>query len=373
MLHPKLYRTIRQSLAMALIWLFFGLVYVLLEYGILGRTTLYPTTGNQYDFESSLVFTAGGSFLMGAIQGWIEVTWLRKQFEDKALWIKLLLKGTFYLALIILFIILLAWCVNVRRFDTYPTDPVILQSLWHFYSNFAFWSSVIYVAVALGIALFFSEISQYLGIGVLYNFMLGKYHRPRKERRIFMFLDMRSSTSIAEKIGHQQYFLLLRSYYADMTEAILETSGQIYQYVGDEVVISWPENKGLYRNNCLLCLRGIDDKIASRAGYYQDKFGVVPAFKAGIHLGEVTVGEIGIIKKDIIYTGDVLNTTARIQAKCDEFNAQTLGSEELVNSLSTEGNFSFSRIGSLRLRGKSKAVGLYRIDFIDSKNDLIIK
>ena len=58
----------------------------------------------------------------------------------------------------------------------------------------------------------------------------------------------------------------------------------------------------------------LKNRLKSRTAWYNQKFGVNPDFKAGIHLGEVTTGEIGALKKEIIFTGDVLNTTARIQA-----------------------------------------------------------
>jgi hypothetical protein len=38
------------------------------------------------------------------------------------------------------------------------------------------------------------------------SYLTGFYHKPRQEMRIFMFLDMRSSTAIAERLGHNNYF-----------------------------------------------------------------------------------------------------------------------------------------------------------------------
>ena len=274
-----------------------------------------------------------------------------------------LIKSIFYLTFVIVFFVLLTLIVNAQRYEAGIFDPIVLDSLWKFMQKFAFWSVVLYAGMILDFAIFYSEIEYLGGNGVLYNYVFGKYHRPKQEMRIFMFLDMKSSTTIAENIGHSKYFDLLKTYYADMTDAILETSGEIYQYVGDEIVVTWTKKKGIYANNCIQCFTKISKTIEQKRMEYHKMFGLVPEFKAGYHLGEVTTGEIGIIKKDIIHTGDVLNTTARIQAQCNKYNAKALISGDLLEELQKEDPISFTQIGELTLRGKKKPIKLFSISF----------
>lgn len=362
MLHPRYRRYFRKTISFGIIWLAFGLVYVMLEAGLLGNLTEYPTTGNKYDWQSSLTYTSIGSFLTGLLQGWIEISWFDRRLSRFSFRKKIVLKSIFYLTFIIVFFVLLTLVVNAQRYDTGIFDPIVSDSLWRFMQKFTFWSVVIYAGLILDIAIFYSEMREFMGSnGVLYNYVFGKYHRPRQETRIFMFLDMKSSTTIAEKIGHEKYFDLLKTYYADMTDAILETSGEIYQYVGDEIVVTWTQKKGIYANNCIQCLAKISNSIAQKQEEYQKKFGLVPEFKAGYHIGEVTTGEIGIIKKDIIHTGDVLNTTARIQAECNSYKAKALISGDLLEELQKEDPISFTQIGELTLRGKKKPIQLYNV------------
>lgn len=363
MLHPRHKRFIRQIIPFSIIWLLYALIYSFIEYGILGTLPYYPSTQNQYNFPSNMIFTAVGCVVVGLIQGWIEVAWLRKRFAKRALWVKIVLKTLFYLLFIILFLMLLSTLNSFLNFHEGVWSTVLLEELNRFMGNFAFWSILIYVSVTLGIAIFFFEISEYMGEGVLYNFLFGKYHRPKKEIRVFMFLDMKSSTTIAEHMGHEKYFDLIRTYYADMTDPILETIGEIYQYVGDEIVVSWPIKTGLYRNNCVHCFYKISKVFEKKKEIYEQQFGLVPDFKAGFHIGEVTTGEIGIIKKDIIYTGDVLNTTARIQAKCNGHNAKALISRGLLAQLQQDDSFAFTELGELPLRGKKETVPLYSLEF----------
>jgi len=360
---PKHTRYLRQTLSFGIIWLLFGLVYVFLEYGLLGDSPIYPATGNKYDFKNGLIYTSIGSFIMGLAQGWIEVTWLRKRYQEKSFWKKILIKGTFYLVLLILFLCILTLFTNAIRLDTTIFDPVVFNSLIVFMKEFSFWSIIIYAGVILDIALFYSEITTYLGNEVFYNYSFGKYIKPKQEVRIFMFLDMKSSTTIAEKMGHRKYFDLIKTYYADMTDAILETNGEIFQYVGDEIVVTWPEKKGLFNNNCIVCFHKISEAFENTKSHYIKHFGQVPGFKAGFHIGEVTTGEIGIIKKDIIYTGDALNTTARIQSECNNYGVRALISKDLVIKLNPNPIFSFNKIGKLTLRGKQNAIQLFAINF----------
>lgn len=177
--------------------------------------------------------------------------------------------------------------------------------------------------------------------------------------RIFMFLDITSSTSIAEKLGHVKYFELLNDFFNDLANPIEEHDGEIYQYVGDEVVVSWPLEDGINRANCLNCFFDIVDTIDNLSYRYLDRYELVPSFKAGMHFGKVSTGTIGTLKKEIIYTGDVLNTTSRIEGQCNSHNVNLLLSKDLLSKIPNEDEFEFVEIGEISLRGKSSYVTLF--------------
>jgi adenylate cyclase len=206
--------------------------------------------------------------------------------------------------------------------------------------------------------LFFLQVNDKFGQGVLLKFLMGNYHTPKEEERIFMFADMRSSTTIAEKLGNRAYFNLLYDMFADITSTILDHGGEIYQYVGDEIVISWPLKKGVKNANCLNCYFDIQAKLAGLSDFYLKKYGIRPELKAGLHHGEVMAGEIGIIKKDIIYSGDVLNTTSRIQEQCNTHQVDVLISNETFEILEDTLQFELVPIGHIELRGKQQLVNI---------------
>ena len=49
--------------------------------------------------------------------------------------------------------------------------------------------------------------------------MFGVYHKPREVDRMFMFADMKSSTSVAEKIGNLKFGQLLQDFFSDVSDA----------------------------------------------------------------------------------------------------------------------------------------------------------
>ena len=222
---------------------------------------------------------------------------------------------------------------------------------------------ILYGATIL-ITLFLLQVNDKFGPGILLKFLAGNYHRPKKEERIFMFMDMRSSTTIAEKIGNEKYFNLLKDLFFDITDTILNNEGEIYQYVGDEIVISWSIKKGTRKANCLNCYTQIQEKLADLRPIYEEKYKVMPEFKAGIHFGPVMAGEVGVIKKDIIYSGDVLNTTARIQEQCNQHNVDILISKETFDLISDTDGYKLIPLGSIELRGKKRKIDLNTISTI---------
>ena len=360
-LHPKYHRNVYKILMFGSMWCLFGIVYTVLEKGLLGDINYYPSTGNYYDFGSSIFLVPLGSFIMGCFMGSFEVFFLSKIFNKKSFGQKIFYKTVAYVGSIIFFLFSLTIITDSYRLNVSIFNNEVIQTALIFFFNFAFWSVILYMAVIIGLTLFISEISDNIGQGVLLNFLVGKYHTSLVEDRIFMFLDMKSSTTIAEKLGHIKYYQLLNEYYADLTKAILNTSGEIYQYVGDEVVVTWKVKNGIKNANCLECFFKGKNIFKEKSKSYLKKFNIVPEFKAGFHIGTVTTGEIGIIKKEIIFTGDVLNTTSRIQGKCNDYNVDILLSEVLKNKLTETNNYKFKEIGSSELRGKNEEVKLYAV------------
>ena len=202
-------------------------------------------------------------------------------------------------------------------------------------------------------------VNSLLGGRVLLNFLLGRYYQPIEETRVFMFLDIAGSTAIAEKIGDIKFHQFVNQVFADATDPILETKGEIYKYMGDGIIVTWPLSAGTSEAACLICYLDIVDTLRARQATYAQEFGVVPTVRAGLHAGPVVTGEMGRAKQEIVFLGDTVNTAARLETACAEWDVRVLLSGDLMDRLKVPANVSVKTLGSERLRGKAQPIELF--------------
>jgi len=360
MLSLKNKRIFIRIISFGLLCAYFGFAYVLIVKGILGDLDEYPGSGNPYEFNKAVIITPIGAFIVGLLFGVIEIYFLERLFLKAPLLIKLVAKTTALVFVISLFGYLITLVESSVFMDVAFWKPEVLKTGEAFLEHFLF-ASIIYAGGIILILLFLFEITDYLGQGIILNYITGKYHAPKHEERIFMFLDMKSSTSIAEKLGHIKYFELLKSYYADMTNPIEKNFGKVYQYVGDEIIVTWDLKTGIKNNNCLKCFFSLKEKFKKLASSYEEEYGVIPKFKAALHYGRITTGEIGVLKKEILFTGDVLNTTSRMEKLCNTHNVDCVISKSLFSQLKLNPNLRFKNIGEHMFRGKENAIEIVAI------------
>jgi adenylate cyclase len=186
-----------------------------------------------------------------------------------------------------------------------------------------------------------------------------------QENRIFMFMDLKSSTTTAEKLGHLKYSSFISSCFSDINEVLYPFRAQVYQYVGDEIVVTWPESEGIKEHFCLEFYFACRRQFERRAEYYMANFGLLPHFKAGVHSGKVTTVEIGEVKRDIAYHGDTLNTAARMQSVCNDYGKNLITSRILFDKVGTHPNMQTQDLGMILLKGKMTQVELVSVDWID--------
>ena len=330
---PILVRQLHSFLLLILICAFTGVAYELIETGSL--TFWGPIMGGALGFalgllERSRFSTVAGKFPFGAA---------------------VVMKAVVYAMVVAIPFLLLGFVGGLLEGKNL-SDYVAWIFSWAFLAN---------VAISFGlylIIIFFRHLDRLLGPGVLMRYLVGTYHRPRLENRIFMFLDLKSSTTLAERLDRESYYSFLNTFFGDMTEPILATSAEVYQYVGDEIVLTWRWEEGVRDANCLRFFSELDRKMESAQSRYRERFGVIPEYKAGLHGGEVVTAEIGDLKKDIVYNGDTLNTASRIQEQCNTLGKRLLASASLVEQLKLPPSFLPERLGPVRLEGKSLPIDL---------------
>ena len=342
-----------------MIWLVLGWYDLFTDAAATGYQNLRPSTDITLTPEV-IIFASIAVTVVGLLVGTMEVFWFGKLFVHKSFWQKLLYKTGFYLLFMFIIILITYPVAAAIELGVSPFDRVVGNKFSDFLTSLTFASAIVSMAFSLFISLFYAGISDNIGHRALLNFFTGKYHKPREEERIFMFLDMKSSTALAEKLGHVLYFKLLREYYNDLSDAIVDHSGEVYQYVGDEIVISWESSYGSRENNCIRCFFAMQKHLTERAEYYLQKYGASPSFKAGMHSGKVTTGEIGALRKEIFFTGDVLNTTARIQGMCNEYGESLLISGDLLKIIESN-HYTTRSLGKISLKGRKKPLDLFAL------------
>ncbi|MGO8917088.1 MAG: adenylate/guanylate cyclase domain-containing protein [Stellaceae bacterium] len=218
------------------------------------------------------------------------------------------------------------------------------------------------LALSTGYNLLFG-VNQLLGPGVLFAFVAGRYRRPRLEQRVLLFIDMRSSTAIAERLGEVRYLDFLNRFITDLSLAIADAGGEIHKYVGDEIIATWMLAAGTGEADCVRACFAALDRLAAHAPAYERDFGCRADFRAGLHCGPVVVGELGFLKKEIALIGDTMNTAARIQQACRDTGHRVLASAALLERIAAlPAGITRRALGPLPLRGKERALELYALE-----------
>ena len=290
--------------------------------------------------------------------GYLFVYKLKKFLRHYPLWLNFLLKSIILLAsaLALSFIIQFVSFVLVSG----QTPGLAIHNIL-VYALHKSWllQKIIYWMVVFFITQLFLLINERYSPGVFLDIFLGKYLQPKIETRIIMFMDLKDSTPIAEKLGHQLYFKFIRDFIYQISTAIIEYEGRIYQYVGDEAVSSWLFDKKNTRK-CMDAVILARKRIQKKSEHFRREYGFVPEFRVGIHLGDVTVGEIGVIKKDLAMTGDTMNTTARIRSATNELNHNFIVSKQFMENIDLE-EWQTVNLGPIELKGKGSEVELFSL------------
>jgi class 3 adenylate cyclase len=206
------------------------------------------------------------------------------------------------------------------------------------------------------------EFRRMIGGRVLGSFLLGTYHRPRREARIVMFLDIADSTALAEQLGEVRVHDLITRFFFDIDEPIADQGGEVHAYVGDEVIVTWPLSGDPERNaRSLRCFFAIEEKMVDLAASYAQEFGVVPRFRAGIHAGPVVVSECGVAKRQIAYFGDTMNVAARLCEHCKAAGETLVASADLLRSAAVPQGLGVGRQANLMLRGRQTPVEAHAV------------
>lgn len=340
-----------------IIWMLIGFFIAVYDHLVLHTQVSLGVTPN-YSFLISVFRNVGAGLIGALLGGSLLVFYIDEKYRDKPYGYTISIVTLCFMMIIGIITVIMGLTIVPYQLNRPLSDPLTRRAVISFMTDSYPLKNGLVWAFIVAITHLLLQVSSKFGHETFFHIVTGKYNTPKKEKRIFMFLDLNASTTIAERLGNERYHALLKDFFADITNPILENKGNIYQYVGDEVVVAWNYKDGLEKSHCLKCFFDIKMTIENKQDKYTQSYGLLPTFKAGIHSGSVIAGEIGIVKRDITYSGDVLNTTSRILGKCGEFNEELIISADLLEMLSSAKEYSSKLLGSIQLRGKERKVAI---------------
>ncbi len=349
-------------ITISVLWIIAGLLITFHEYFFLAN---YPGVFEtqpmeEYSFSKNLIAAVGGLFVGGLVFGLLEIFFFQKRLSRQKFWVAVLKKFIIYTVVIFLLITGISLTYNSILSDRSISEVSVWQDTQEFLFSTAFWHPALPFLVLALLTSFILQLAERFGPNEMWKMFTGKYFNPKEEQRIFMFLDLNNSTPIAEQLGNEKFYRFLNDFFHDIANVIIKHKGEVVEYVGDLVVISWTFPVGTYKTQCLTCFHEFELEINKKRDIYLQKYGLVPEFKAAVHCGDVMIGEMGKIKKSIKFSGDVLNTTARVEKVCGKIGAKLAITDDVVSIIDNP-PFEMEKVSDISFKGKEEPMDIYKV------------
>ena len=346
---------LKEWLSLMAAWILFLYFYYFIAYYGIKNYLVHDEFFEYIDSVYAHLEIVVTAILFGILFNLINMITETHYFQKKSFGRIILIKSFMYMVSLLIVVVIMYFSFKGFGFISQMQIDKFLEGF-----SYAFVLSIVaYFSFIIVLLNFFIQLNKKLGPGMIQNLLFGKYHQPLEEHRVFMFIDLKGSTRLAEIFGHHRYSQFLRECVHELTPIIIKYQAKVYQYVGDEIVLSWKQNGSSIALNCLDAFFEYQQRLLSRREYFQKKYGQFPIFKAGVDVGEVTTTEIGDIKREIAYHGDVLNIASRLEKLCNQYEKRILITENFKNYLSHLNGYHLELVGDIQLKGKTNKVKVY--------------
>ena len=302
------------------------------------------------------------ALFMGLSHGIYDVIVLKDERDCRPVWKAFLVRNLYFIAAIYASIVL---CTLLFRASATEgiVNEISLTAICDNLKSHQIQEQAILFFLSAYLITFVRSVHKKFGPRVFWNVLLGKSQEPMEEDRIFMFIDLRHSTSMAEELGHTVYSSLLRDYYRLLSNCCEENHGEIYQIAGDGAFLTWKMSSCRKKARPVSCFEDFSEGLKLMGPKFQKKYGVIPSFKAGVHCGKVVATEVGNFGSEMAYHGDVLNTTSRIQGLCTKLGQEFLISEDFYQEmpLPIPHGYIAKKEGYFELKGKKHEILLFSL------------
>ncbi len=322
---------------------------------------LYSSFSDGFDVLYPHVNTIIIGVLVGSMISYLEFYFFPDRDRQLKFIALVIVRSAIYIVaitLIVFTVLLVSRMIRLNR----SLSEVMYSDEFQFYLFEQDFKAAIVYTVAFAFLINFSLLmSRKIGRNTMWDIITGKHYHPAEIERIFMFLSISNSDLVIHKIGRLKYHQFLSDFFHDITHPILKYTGAIYEYVEDTIVVSWKPKSGVQNANCIRAYFECKNSIREKREYYYTRYGFVPKFIAGFHIGSVVRGELGEIKSPLVYFGDVMNTTSRIKDQCDVLGHDLIISAHLRYRLTIPELLQLNSCGKINLKGKREGLELFEI------------
>ncbi len=301
------------------------------------------------------------SLLVGLLISLLELNlFSRGAKRIKFIWV-LIFRSLIYFMLIPSIILIVVSISRMYRLDQTIAEVYASSDFQQYVFEGNFSVALVYTLIFAFSINFVRMISRKMGQGMLVSYINGTYYAPVHQARVIMFINIKDSKQLMNKLGPLNFHKFLNHFFYDLSIPVVSHRGIIYEYIEDLMVVTWAMNKGLENANCIRTYFSIKEAIDKHKEKYVATYGFVPKVRASLHTGSVVRAEIGEVKTQIVFHGDTMNTTARILGKCKELNMGLMVSEQLIHMIGMPDIYEENPAGDINLKGKKHSLKLFEI------------
>jgi adenylate cyclase len=204
---------------------------------------------------------------------------------------------------------------------------------------------------------------KYMTQTVMEHLLAGKVQLGGESLEVtILFTDIRSFTTISEKMDPQHLVGLLNEYFTEMVGIVMQEDGVVDKYIGDAImaVFGAPVPKPGDAVNAVRAavrmrraLVTLNQRLVAR-GMSPLRTGI------GIHTGEVVAGNIGSEKRmEYTVIGDAVNLASRLESSTKELGVNVLMSEDTYER--TKHAIDVRPVREITVKGRRQPVMTYEV------------
>jgi adenylate cyclase len=182
---------------------------------------------------------------------------------------------------------------------------------------------------------------------------------------VIWFCDLRESTALADAVSRTEFLRILNEFFDCMAGAVIRHGGEVLRFIGDAALAIFPIDQSVvggdqdHANACARALEAAADaaeKIHRRNVEAAAGGGRSMDFGIGLHIGDVTYGNIGTDSRlEFTVIGAAVNEAARIEGLCKTAGEAVLVSAEFVR----QHPGSYRPLGFHRMTGVGREVEVF--------------